>query len=302
MDLLKAILEKINISADVQATIKKDMTEEETVQFLQALGEDHAKTWLTESTAIKNEKVRGVILNGKLSSIEKKLSDGFGLTADQIKDKKVEDIIELATTAHATKIEELKGQINEEAGEALKKANLKSEDLAKSLKEKTDLLTGAATTIEEAKTEFETFKADIHLGGLVSDERRKVKLIQGEHAEMAESHFNSKVSEMLRFKQDEQGLLIVTDPKGNQIQSKANAAKVLSPFEALDNLASTLKVKQMSKGGGEGGSGGNGNGGQGGNGSGGNGEDKTKGIPKHILDKAERMQQQRKEDLKVQTA
>jgi len=245
MSLLQKVLEKINVSADVQATIKKDMTEEEVSAFLLAFEEDHAKTWLTEPDAIKSDNVRGSILKGKLTSLDKIMLDEHGLTADEVKDKKTDEIIKIVASKHKSEIDGLKEQIGADSEEVLKKANSKIEELTQSLTSKTDLLTGAQQAIDEGKTEMETFKNGIRLNGLISKERNGIKLINGEHAEMAESHFNSKVAEMLKFKEDEQGQLIVTDAQGNQIKSKVNAAKFLSPFEAMDNLAAELKVKRM---------------------------------------------------------
>lgn len=182
------------------------------------------------------EKITGKIFGGLTTAAKRQ----FGLTNEEIKDKKFEDIMAMGTEKLSKKIKDL-----ESTGSDEKVKNLTSElekvkgqsqqyqtELEKVVKEKGDLETSFNTKLKEHK-----------ISGIVKEAKGKLSFADGV-PEVARLGFDSLVASKYKIDLDEKENPIVTDLEGKRIKNPTKSGAFLSIDEVLDQELDGAKLKK----------------------------------------------------------
>ena len=179
-------------------------------------------------------------LTTKAKSIAKKY--GVELSADEIKDKKVEEIQELAfeklAASNLSAVNELQAKVGQGKDDAVKEWEGKYQKLESKFNDTSKL---HATTLSE----FTAFKEQtagqikgIKLATLKDAAFGKLKL-KSNISDIEKAGFNSIVQEKYSFDLDEKGELFVADKKGERIKSE----KVTGTFKNIDEVLQEEAIK-----------------------------------------------------------
>ena len=247
MELLTTLLKQLGHSDDLTKLLKEKMTKEETDDFLTKQGEEHTSNFMTLEQAKAHPDVRSHIAGGVTASVSKGLQKQFGLTDDEIKDKKIEEIQKLAFDKSDAQQKELKERINKEAPEQiikltsdLDKSGLEVTRLGDLYQIETDLNKDLSTQLENKDTEYKIDTYKINSINSVS--------IDPNADEVKKLGWDTLLTNNLQWKLDGEKV-IVTDKEGKQIVDPANQRNFLEGPGAVKQLANDngLLVKNESK-------------------------------------------------------
>ena len=183
------------------------------------------KTFISRVMASKDDDIVNDILGRKLGNIETKLKSEFDLSVDDVKDKKIEEILSLVGENHKKSLDEKNKEIDklkdtstsDEKVDKLQKdfdtltetKNKFETDLQTSNKDKEELVENHKKELNhiETKTLFNNIKSEIPFADSVTS--------------LTKTGFFTMISDKYDFKLEE-GALIPTDKKGEKIPNPKN--------------------------------------------------------------------------------
>lgn len=175
---------------------------------------------------------------GPLNNLAKKT---FGLSNEDIKDKKFEDILKIGVDKFNTEITALKGQnsddkvktVTDELNRTKVLADQYKTDLEKAVQEKTDLETGFDNKIKGFKITEKVKEA-------------KGKLSFAESIpELAKVGFDTQINQKYKFDLDKEDNLIVLTSEGKKVSNPTKTGKYLSIDEVLDMELEAANLKKQ---------------------------------------------------------
>ncbi|HWB62327.1 MAG TPA: hypothetical protein VG603_02365 [Chitinophagales bacterium] len=205
--------------------------------------------YIAREEAIKDPKITGAIVGSRMGSITTKLASAFSLDAGTIKDKKVEDIIEMVAGQTNNTVESLKKKLSEGND---KKLN----DLMQQLAEKEKSVNDYKKLADKTADEFENYKKEsqnLFKAYKVSNELKSIKsqipfIDDFSSNALLQAGFESVIGNKYQFDLDEQDNLEVKTKTGEYIKSKKNAGKMATAEEVLMAEAEEAKLIKKNKG------------------------------------------------------
>lgn len=192
----------------------------------------------------------------KLSEATGKITGGFtthakriyGLTNEEVKDKKWEEVMELGTAKLKAETEELKKAAGQGSDEVLKEYQKKIEKLTK---ERDDYKTAQETlntTFEKEKVEYEGKLKSLKVGNILESAKSKVLSKLKDNMSPAEKlGYEASIKEFV-IDFDEKENPIVKDAAGNLIKDPSRAGGVLNLEQALEHKAVELNLIKKNTG------------------------------------------------------
>jgi len=206
--------------------------------------------FVSREVAAEDEEIKNKVTGKVLGALETKMKREFGLTEEEVRGKKVSELIELAGVRVKSNVEALTAEL-----EAAKKGSNGTEEIAKlqsdlnaaklRAKENEDLATANATKLEEATNIFAKEKGGILVGYKL--EQIKASIPWAESAnEYTRKGFDFAIKENYIF-EEENGELIVTDKTGNRIQNEKKTG-FIKPDELLKSEADKAGLLKKASG------------------------------------------------------
>lgn len=185
---------------------------------------DEAKTafhdmWVAKAMAHKDKDIRSKVAGEVLGSAETQVKRLFALQGEDLKGKKVEDLIQIAADNAQKQLEEAKakgGKTDDEKDKALAEA-------VKRHKEEEALRMSLAKQLEDKDAEFATKLKQSELTKKLTEIKSQVPFAK-DLPSVSKLGFETMLSQKYNFDLDEKGEVLVTDKEGNQIQNAAKTA------------------------------------------------------------------------------
>ncbi len=197
--------------------------------------------YISREAALDDDEITSRITGKRMGSLTTKIAQAFGFKAGELRDKKVEDLIELAARNNAATIDELKKRAADGNDKLVA-------ELARQLEEKDRSLLDFQKLSADTKTEFETFKAakeselkNYKIGHKLAGIKAQIPFIDGfEKDQLRKTGFETLIDSKYQFDLNDNDELVVKDKKGHRIKHPAKTgehadAGTILTFEAEAN-------------------------------------------------------------------
>lgn len=223
---LKDILEKLDLPAEIAEAENKE----------EAFTKAFTAKFVSKEQAVNDRDIVTKVSGKFFGPLNTKLKQMGGLTEGDIKDKRIEEIIDIIGEKYSTEITALKETAtkgNDEKLLALTEELEKHKKLA--TKYKADHETLSSTYQKEQdnwKGELKNYKIQTLLNG----ERAKVQFVD-KIKDIEREGYDSRISKKYKFDLDENEKLVVYNEKGEPIQNPKKVGSYYAPYEVLTNEA-----------------------------------------------------------------
>jgi hypothetical protein len=240
---IKDVLKAFDIEIE-----EKDLTPEK-------LAELRDQKFIGRAVAHTDEDLVKKITGKYTGSIETKFKSslkelGVELTADELKDKKIEDIITLGSGKLAASLEELKKKGSEGNDKKLNDLQKQFEDTAKKLKDTEGFLEAAKTLVSEKDKEKESVIKSFKLNHIITETKSKVPFSDS-FTDLSKRGFDALFNEKYVVELGDNDAVIVKDKKTGDPVKNANKTDFIG-FEELykQELTAAGGLKVAGSGGG----------------------------------------------------
>ncbi len=194
-----------------------------------------------------NKKLAGA--TGKFTgSFTTNAKRAFGLTSEEIGEKKWEDVLELGVTKLKTENEELKKAAGLGGDKALEKANSEIEKYKKTLQEEISAKETLQSTYEKATGEYEGKLKGLKIGNVFENAKSKVlPKLKSDMSPAEKIGFDTVIKDII-VDFDDKDLPVVKDKEGNRLKNPSKAGAFLSLEEALELKANELNLIKKNNG------------------------------------------------------
>lgn len=232
----KEILEALDLGDDVTT--------------LEQLKEKHSKKFITKSSAHDDDDVRSKSNGRLLGSLTTLVKSNFDLSNDEIKDKKIEEIIELASSKIKSKLSELEVGSKKTKDEAVIELEGKLEKAKKDLLEYKGASEIATKALQDKETAFATEKKGWKINGLLDGVKKEFENeLVSDIDPLKRKGFDSEIAEKYVFELDEtSNELAVYDKEGKRVSDPKKLGSFLTPKDLLISEASKHKILKMNSG------------------------------------------------------
>jgi hypothetical protein len=192
----------------------------------------------------ENNKIVGKLTGSLITTIKK----GFGLTNEDVKDKKLEDVLELVANKSKDRIAELEAGVS--ADDIKKEYEGKLEKLSKSASDYKTALETLQGTYEKEKGEFEGKYKGLKTSNLLEGAKSKLLPKLKDMSPAEKMGWEAKINS-LNIDFDEKETPVVKDKEGKRLQNPNKAGSFLSLDEALEQSAVELDLIKKNNAGGQ---------------------------------------------------
>jgi len=189
---------------------------------IEAFKAEFGKNYIGKNIAAKDPEIRSKVAGEVLGAATVLAKREFGLEGEDLKDKKLEEVLQLGLEKQKNLMDELKAAASKGDDEKVKALQDQLESVKKQAKEEADLRKSIAQQLEESQknftSEIKKFKVDSTLGQI---ESKMPWLPTSPVVEVAKEGFKSVLQKKYIFDLDEKGEAIVTDKEGNRIPNES---------------------------------------------------------------------------------
>lgn len=214
-------------------------------------------TFISREVAVDDKEIRDAIIGRKIGGIQtktKRMFKDFGVEFDNedLKDIKLEDLIELGTDKLTTLLQEreteLKSTFESTKDETVIKLNDKIDTFKLRVTELEDLNDENVLKFDKAETDFTGKMKEFKMGSLLKDANSRLK-IRNDASDLEKAGFNSVIKSKYSFDIDDKDGLLVMDKDGNRVKNESgnNFATI---DEVLTMEAKTGNILQQNNSGG----------------------------------------------------
>jgi hypothetical protein len=186
---------------------------------------------------------------GKMKgSLETHVKRVFGFTSEEIKDKKVEELVDLGVSKYKTELEELKKSAGQGNDKALEKANADIEKYKKTLQEEISAKESLQGIYEKEKGEWEGNLKNFKLNTV--KESKKSSIATKFKSDMTKAEliaWETETASMI-LDYDDKGDHYVKDKEGKRLPNPNKAGAFLTLEEALESKANELNLIKKNNG------------------------------------------------------
>ena len=190
--------------------------------------------FISKDAATTDEEIVAKATGKRLGAFETKFIRAFNLTTDEVKDKKLEEIMDTAVAKYNGELDGLRQKLSTGTDERVLELSTQLEEKDKGFNEATRLLGETQLEFEKFKGEsaskFKTYK--------ISDKLNKVyarlNFIDGyEKDEVRKTGFNTLINKKYQFGLDDKDELVVNDNTGNRIKHPTKPGDFADAFTVL---------------------------------------------------------------------
>lgn len=217
------------------------------VTTLDQLKEKHSKKFVTLSSAHENEEIKSKVVGKVLGSLTTHAKKAFDLTPDEIKDKKLEEVLEIASSKYKNKFTELETSSKKGKDELVIDLEAKLEKYKKDALEFKSAADLASKALQEKEGLFEQEKKGWKRNSLFDTVKKDLeKELISDIDPLKLKGFNSEIAEKYIFEVDETGeALAVYNKDKTRVQDPKKLGSFLSPKDLLIQEASKNKLIKM---------------------------------------------------------
>jgi hypothetical protein len=214
------------------------------------LMELHNKKFLPLATAHEHEEVRSKATGKLLGSLTTYIKKEYDLSPDEIKDKKLEDVILLGSTKLKTKISELEAGSKKGKDEAVIELEAKLDKLKKDSESYKTAAEQAAKALQEKEGSFEKEKKGWKITSLYDGLKKEFEReLISDIDPLKRKGFDSEINEKYLFDLDEDGKeLAVYDKEGKRVPDPKKLGAFITPKDLLISEAAKAKLLKMNDG------------------------------------------------------
>ena len=199
--------------------------------------------YITRDAALEDDEITSRITGKRMGSITTRIAQAFGFKAGELRDKKVEELIELAAQNANATIEDLKKKATDGNDKLVS-------ELARQLEEKDRSLQDFRKLSEDTKNEFEAFKStkeseikNYKIGHKLAAVKSQIPFVDGfEKDHVRKTGFETLLAGKYQFDLNDTDDLVVKDKRGHRIKhptktgEHADAATILTQEAESNNL------------------------------------------------------------------
>lgn len=217
------------------------------VTTLDQLKEKHSKKFVTLSSAHENEEIKSKVVGKVLGSLTTHAKKAFDLTPDEIKDKKLEEVLEIASSKYKNKFTELETSSKKGKDELVIDLETKLEKYKKDALEFKSAADLASKALQEKEGLFEEEKKGWKRNSLFDTVKKDLdKELISDIDPLKLKGFNTEIAEKYIFEVDETGeALAVYNKDKTRVQDPKKLGSFLSPKDLLVQEASKNKLIKM---------------------------------------------------------
>lgn len=202
-------------------------------------------TFISREVAVDDKEIRDAIIGRKIGGIQtktKRMFKDFGVEFENedLKDIKLEDLIELGTEKLTTLLQEketeLKSTFESTKDETVIKLDKQIEVLNLRVGELDELNTLNVKKFTDAETDFTGKMKEFKMGSLLKDANSRLK-IRNDASDLEKAGFNSVIKSKYSFDIDDKDGLLVMDKDGNRVKNESG-----NNFATIDEVL-TMEAK-----------------------------------------------------------
>ncbi len=206
--------------------------------------------FISKAQAHDDEEIKGKVvgkIKGSLSTIAKR---EFGLEADEIKDKKLDEIIILGSEKLKSRLKELEESASTGNDDKVKDLTAKLEKQVKAANDYKGLLDTTTKTLADKELEFTGKIKGFKTKSVFDKAKEKIAAkLKSDMSEAERFYFDSKISENITVDFDEKDEVIVLGKDGKRLASTKTAGAFLNLDEAIESQAVELGLVKKNNGG-----------------------------------------------------
>jgi len=222
----------------------------ETTETIDAAKDLFGNDFIRKSEAIKDEAIISKVVGSRLGSLQTELireykAIGVDFEPEEIKAKKLEDILKIASAKVKTKLEEVKTQSGG-GDEAVKAWEKKYEQQGKKLQETTGLVTSLQKQFEDLDLSVKTEKRNSKITEYKKDAIKEIKL-RSDLDQLTLVGFNTHLNSKYKIELDEEDKPFVIDLSTNaRVPSKKKGGNFADFGEVFEMEAAANKLISLS--------------------------------------------------------
>lgn len=222
-----------------------DIKAEDIDGFKKAINEK----FIPKSQAMDDDEIKGKITGKITGAFTTNAKRVFGLSNEDVKDKKWEDILELGVQKQNERIKELEDLASANNGEKEKELTSKLEKAAKKADEYKNLLETASQTLAQKETEFTSTIKGMKVSSFFDKAKEKVSSkLKSDISEAERFYLDSKLKENIIVDFDDNGEPLVLGKDGKRLTNPNKVGAFFSLEEAIEKEAETLNLIKKNNG------------------------------------------------------
>jgi len=221
---LEEVLESLDFTEDQKKIFLDPKTE------IKDFNEAYHAKWLHRDLAKDDPDIQSQITGKVLGSLETKAKKLFGLTSEEIKDKKLSEVLEIASAKKEGVIQELNLRIQEggKGGDSEKKL-IELQESLKSFKEKFQLKEDEVHSLnartEEEKKNFDQRLKTMNIDNILTNAKSSL-LYKDEFSEIEKLGFENYLKNSFNYDIDEKNNVIILDKNGNRLENEKKTGHI----------------------------------------------------------------------------
>jgi hypothetical protein len=222
----------------------------ETTETIDAAKDLFGNDFIRKSEAIKDEAIISKVVGSRLGSLQTELireykGIGVEFEPEEIKSKKLEDILKIASAKVKNKLEEIKTQSGG-GDEAVKAWEKKYEQQGKKLQETTGLVTSLQKQFEDLDLSVKTEKRNSKINEYKKEAIKEIKL-RSDLDQLTLVGFNTHLNSKYKIELDEEDKPFVVDLSTNaRVPSKKKGGNFADFSEVFEMEAAANKLISLS--------------------------------------------------------
>lgn len=223
--------------------LPEDLSEKEITDFNAAF---NGKGWINKSVAHQDDELRSSIIGKFAGSVETAAIRAFGIKKEDVKEKKLEEIIEFGASSLKSRLKELEERGSGNNEEEYKKLEKKHQDLVGKYSQLEGMNKELSGTLEKTTSEYEGKLKGVKINTALTGIKASIPFIDEDSpmVKAAKKGFEAHIAENFQFDLDDKETLIVKDKDGKQIE-KANKGGFLGVEDVLKREAEAFKLLKM---------------------------------------------------------
>ncbi|MDB5283611.1 MAG: hypothetical protein JWO06_2686 [Bacteroidota bacterium] len=199
-----------------------------------------AEKFISKEAVLNDEDISARITGKRLGAFETKFVRAFGLNSEEVKGKKLEEILDTAVSKHNVQLEGLRKKLSAEADERILQLSTQLEEKDKGYQDATKLLGETQLEFENYRNQSDSKFSSYKISDKLSKVYARINFIDGfERDEVRKTGFNTVISKKYQFALDDKDELIVTDNQGDRIKHPTKAGEFIDPQTVLTAEAET---------------------------------------------------------------
>lgn len=206
------------------------------VESLDKFKEIFNKSFVSRKTVTEDDETKGKIVGKLTGSLTSLIKQEFGLEKSEIEDKKIEDIILLASSKTKSSLKELQSSLEKSTDEKVAEWQGKAEKYKKDYSEYKSQADQLQRALQEKEKSFESEKKSWTINHKYGETEKEIFGMFSSDVikdELKIEGFKSMISRKYKFDLDDSGEVAVYDSDGKRVANPNKIGSFMTPKEVL---------------------------------------------------------------------